>query len=342
MMGSTPGRCSALFIEGVFYEDQRCDSPRLSLDSPPFPPYCILVYSILLYFTPFYSISLYFSLFFSVPLRLCSFFTPHLHNFDLFPSRRVEGWEKGALGRPIVAWAKKQKREREEQEKTDAAAAARGQHDDGGNGRRKKNKRRRVPTAVSQATSVAAAAAAGAGETTVARLRADTAAASGGIEGDISKTTFDELTIRLGEEYLYLHQLDCEHSLVFTRVRIASAEDRARLTSASFPRLTRRHEEQRRFCGGCDCQAATIAVLGDRLAPSHPAFYCGDCAHALHTAPFRTMDGRETFNRLYDGYTIRPYFFDCGNFSDAKEGLDGALVRTGSGHGLLGDGGRVI
>ena len=147
----------------------------------------------------------------------------------------------------------------------------------------------------------------------------------------MSRVTFNELAIRLGEEYLYLHQLDCEHSLVFTRMRIVSPAELRVLTPASFPRHTRRHEENRRNCSGCESKSAAVVVLADKLAPSHPAFYCNDCAHGLHTAPFRTMDGRQTFNRLYDGYTVRPYFFECGNFSQAVEHLDGGLVRTGSG-----------
>ncbi len=147
----------------------------------------------------------------------------------------------------------------------------------------------------------------------------------------MTRVTFNELTIRLGEEYLYLHQLDCEHSIVFTRMRIVSPAERRRLTPASFPRLTRQHKGNRRSCIGCVWNPATIAVLADKLAPSHPAFYCNDCAHGLHTAPFRTMDGRQTFNRLYDGYTVRPYFFECGNFSREVDHLDGGLVRTGSG-----------
>ena len=147
----------------------------------------------------------------------------------------------------------------------------------------------------------------------------------------MARVTFNELTIRLGEEYLYLHQLDCEHSIVFTRMRIVSPAERRTLTPVSFPRHTRRHEENRRTCNACVCKPAAVAVLADKLAPSHPAFYCNDCAHGLHTAPFRTMDGRQTFNRLYDGYTVRPYFFECGNFSQEVEHLDGGLVRTGSG-----------
>lgn len=121
---------------------------------------------------------------------------------------------------------------------------------------------------------------------------------------------------------------------MFTRMRVVSAPAERRTLLAppvSFPRHTRRHEEQKRSCNGCDCNAATVAVLSDKLAPSHPAFYCHNCMGALHTAPFRTIDGRQSSNRLYEGYTVRPYFFDCGNYSQVVDGLDGGLVRTGSG-----------
>ena len=143
-------------------------------------------------------------------------------------------------------------------------------------------KRRRGLNETWSGVSVAAAAAAGAGQTVISQLRADKAAEAR--EDDVrhnitcsccqhsvdcapcmattehycvvytlqmARVTFNELTIRLGEEYLYLHQLDCEHSIVFTRMRIVSPAERRSLTPVSFPRHTRRHEENRRTCNAC-------------------------------------------------------------------------------------------
>ena len=67
------------------------------------------------------------------------------------------------------------------------------------------------------------------------------------------------------------------------------------------------------------------------LAPSNPTFLCENCENQLHKAPFATTDGRRVYNRLYEDYTVRPYFFECGNFSMAVPELDGTLVRTDSG-----------
>ena len=110
LLDRTPGRCKALFIEGVFYED-----------------------------------------------------------------RRVEDWEQGALGRPLVEWARRKKRQREEQqaERDEADKRELEQRWDRGGATAK---RRRSLNEKWSGGSVAAAAAAGAGQTVISRLRADKAA----------------------------------------------------------------------------------------------------------------------------------------------------------------------
>ena len=110
LLDRAPGRCKALFIEGVFYED-----------------------------------------------------------------RRVDGWENGALGRPLMKWAalKKQQREKNQTERDEAAQSELEQRwNRGGN----TAKRRRGLSQTFSGVSVAAAAAAGAKQSVISRLRADEAA----------------------------------------------------------------------------------------------------------------------------------------------------------------------
>uniref|UniRef100_A0A0A9YWM2 snRNA-activating protein complex subunit 3 n=1 Tax=Lygus hesperus TaxID=30085 RepID=A0A0A9YWM2_LYGHE len=41
----------------------------------------------------------------------------------------------------------------------------------------------------------------------------------------MESTTFSELRIRLGSHYLYQHQGSCQHTLIFTEMRVKSSDD---------------------------------------------------------------------------------------------------------------------
>lgn len=144
LLNNTPGRCKALFIEGVFYED-----------------------------------------------------------------RRVEGWERGALGRPLVAWARLNKEHREKQQ-AERDAAEKQQLEESWNGGGNASKRRRLNRTWSDGSSVAAAAAAGAGQTVISRLRADKAA-EGKAEGDVRSTPCPR-----SPSLLHLPHYKCAHAHAHT------------------------------------------------------------------------------------------------------------------------------
>ena len=103
-----------------------------------------------------------------------------------YEDRRVEDWEQGALGRPIVEWAKRKKRQREEQqaERDEMDKRELEQRWDRGGATAK---RRRGLNETWSRVSVAAAVAAGAGQTVISRLRADKATEAR--EDDVRGTT---------------------------------------------------------------------------------------------------------------------------------------------------------
>lgn len=41
----------------------------------------------------------------------------------------------------------------------------------------------------------------------------------------MEETTFIDLNIRIGQPYLYVHQGNCEHNIVFTEVRMVTESD---------------------------------------------------------------------------------------------------------------------
>lgn len=92
-----------------------------------------------------------------------------------YEDHRVEDWEQGALGRPLIEWARVKKRRREEQqaERDDADKRELEQRWDTGGATAK---RRRSRNETWSGVSVAAATAAGAGPNVISRLRSDKAA----------------------------------------------------------------------------------------------------------------------------------------------------------------------
>ena len=97
----------------------------------------------------------------------------------------MDGWEQGALGRPLVEWARQNKQQREMQQRERDNAKKR-QLEQSWNKSGNTAKRRRDADEPWSGVSVAAAAAAGAGQTVISNLRADTAA--GGKEDDVRST----------------------------------------------------------------------------------------------------------------------------------------------------------
>ena len=96
-------------------------------------------------------------------------------------------------------------------------------------------------------------------------------------DGDMNTTTFEQLTVRLGQEYLYVHHGDCEHTLVFQQLRAISNSELVTLHRASFPRSTRAHKRTWRKCAVCGKsrgKPAELVCFNDRLAVSNPCFYC--------------------------------------------------------------------
>ena len=87
-----------------------------------------------------------------------------------------------------------------------------------------------------------------------------------------------ELRPKLGQPYVYIHDKDCEHRVIFTDVRSArsnSAEPgQVRLVSRWAPRV--------QACDLCHMRVANVAVFNDELAPCSPIHYCNQCYERLH------------------------------------------------------------
>ncbi|KAH7816924.1 putative snRNA-activating protein complex subunit 3-like protein [Monocercomonoides exilis] len=113
-------------------------------------------------------------------------------------------------------------------------------------------------------------------------------------------TTFLDLTIKIGQPYLYVHQGSCEHNIVFTEARLATPMDVQ--TYSSYPRHIFQAKIRRRKCKICDIFPARYVTYQDRMATEDPFFFCEHCYRPLHY----DFEGRV----LYNDFEVFPYYHE--------------------------------
>uniref|UniRef100_A0A7S0BQQ6 snRNA-activating protein complex subunit 3 n=1 Tax=Rhodosorus marinus TaxID=101924 RepID=A0A7S0BQQ6_9RHOD len=90
---------------------------------------------------------------------------------------------------------------------------------------------------------------------------------------ETSSASFDQLKIRLGFPYIYVHRHSCEHLIVFRDLRSRSFGVEAS-GPESFPMTVYQLPGRTRKCTVCISRHATKRVLHDPLAEESPAFFC--------------------------------------------------------------------
>eukprot|EP00771_Trimastix_marina_P004157 gnl/Trimastix_PCT/898.p1 GENE.gnl/Trimastix_PCT/898~~gnl/Trimastix_PCT/898.p1 ORF type:complete len:351 (-),score=112.88 gnl/Trimastix_PCT/898:17-1069(-) len=113
-------------------------------------------------------------------------------------------------------------------------------------------------------------------------------------------TTFLDLTLRIGAPYLYCHQGNCEHAIVFTEIRLVNSGDMQNFNA--YPRHIFQAKIRRRKCKICDIFPARYVTYGDRMATEDPFFYCEHCYRPLHY----DAAGRI----LYSDFEVFPYYHE--------------------------------
>ncbi|CAI5442838.1 unnamed protein product [Caenorhabditis angaria] len=95
---------------------------------------------------------------------------------------------------------------------------------------------------------------------------------------DMRTTRLDQLTARLGQPYVFIHQGTCEHLIVFNELshRNESYEN------AVLPRHIFERNFRRINCNVCRAEYAHWAILQHQnLLPNCPGYLCTDCYHEL-------------------------------------------------------------
>lgn len=95
-----------------------------------------------------------------------------------------------------------------------------------------------------------------------------------------SNLKIEDLVLRLGFPYLFVHQGTIEKLLVFNDIRALSPYDC--LTRSYYPVTTRPVVEKVPSCCLCKIKPSTIQTINDELADDTPAYWCQTCYKDLH------------------------------------------------------------
>lgn len=97
---------------------------------------------------------------------------------------------------------------------------------------------------------------------------------------NMENVLFSDLKIRLGAHYLYQHQGHCQHTIIFTEMRMRSENDLN--DSTLYPISVFRQKLTLHKCSLCKEFSSRYIVFQDKHAPTSPAFYCAVCYELLH------------------------------------------------------------
>lgn len=116
----------------------------------------------------------------------------------------------------------------------------------------------------------------------------------------MEETTFYDLNLRVGEKYLYCHQGNCKHYIIFNEVRLLNDQDN--LNYNAYPLKIFQSKVRRKKCTVCEIYSAKWVVYKDKYSPENPTFYCDNCHKQFHYS----VDGK----LLYDDFEAFDYYHE--------------------------------
>nr|CAB3266425.1 snRNA-activating protein complex subunit 3-like [Phallusia mammillata] len=92
--------------------------------------------------------------------------------------------------------------------------------------------------------------------------------------------TFNDLKLRLGYPYLYCHQGNCEHLVVFKDIRLLNSSDCQ--SRSAYPIAVSRAKFRTFPCKLCNLYLPKWVTRNDSLSTDDPTFFCDNCFKKLH------------------------------------------------------------
>ncbi|KAK6634330.1 hypothetical protein RUM43_011730 [Polyplax serrata] len=92
---------------------------------------------------------------------------------------------------------------------------------------------------------------------------------------EMHKTRIDSLKVRLGRPYVYLHQGNCEHIILFSDIRLLDSSDPNRFSL--FPKIHCTGRLYGKHCMMCSDFYARWLVVGNERLTHDKAYLCNKC-----------------------------------------------------------------
>lgn len=97
----------------------------------------------------------------------------------------------------------------------------------------------------------------------------------------MEETTFADLELQLGYPYLYQHQGDCEHILVFSDIRLLKPNVES-TDPKDYPKIMSTNRRTHVRCGICNLNTAKWITFDNKRLPENPFFFCENCFYAFN------------------------------------------------------------
>ncbi|RWS15657.1 snRNA-activating protein complex subunit 3-like isoform X1 [Dinothrombium tinctorium] len=98
---------------------------------------------------------------------------------------------------------------------------------------------------------------------------------------NMESTKFEDLEIQLGYPYVYVHQGNCEHLLVFTDLRLFVPQSDSRCLK-DYPKILATNKRIPIKCGGCNLNTAKWLTRGNKRLPEEQFFFCDTCFRSFN------------------------------------------------------------
>lgn len=119
----------------------------------------------------------------------------------------------------------------------------------------------------------------------------------------MENTKFEDLDIQLGYPYLYLHQGNCEHLLVFSDLRLHNKKDFKYYSS--YPCRVATVNRYKSKCALCELNAAKWIVYENQRLPHSPFFFCENCFKSFNYNEKGEMIGIfKAYPYIYSSYNV--------------------------------------
>eukprot|EP00668_Euglena_longa_P017943 GGOE01022428.1.p1 GENE.GGOE01022428.1~~GGOE01022428.1.p1 ORF type:complete len:403 (+),score=139.63 GGOE01022428.1:64-1209(+) len=118
--------------------------------------------------------------------------------------------------------------------------------------------------------------------------------------------TLNQLSIRPGERYFYVHAGGCSHYVIFSAIHLLHPKrDNAR--RSAYPDRIFCVKPRVRHCSVCDVRNAKKVTYNDQLCVESPTFFCDPCFYRLHYDK-PAADG--SMQALYTQFQVYKYWHE--------------------------------